>query len=79
MTCMCMGPQKGAPLCPCMMRAARAHMRDDAYVLSVANMHDDPRADHDDYDDGEVRCASCKQILRIERGMIDHQCPTTGR
>lgn len=29
---------------------------------------DDPRADHDDFDDGEVRCAGCKRILPNERG-----------
>lgn len=26
MACMCMGPQNGEPLCPCLMRAARAHL-----------------------------------------------------
>lgn len=24
--CACMGPQRGEPLCPCAMRAARAHL-----------------------------------------------------
>lgn len=24
--CACMGPQKGEPLCPCQMRAAREHL-----------------------------------------------------
>jgi hypothetical protein len=41
---------------------------------------DDPRTDHDDFDDGEVRCAGCKAILRLDaRGVIDHVCPSTGR
>lgn len=41
---------------------------------------ENPQADHDDTytDDGEVRCAGCKQILPLDRrGVVDHQCPTT--
>lgn len=26
MTCACLGPQNGEPLCPCLMRAARQHL-----------------------------------------------------
>jgi hypothetical protein len=41
----------------------------------VSTVYDDPRADHDDTDDGEVRCAGCKMILTLDRnGVIDHQC-----
>lgn len=29
MTCACMGPQRGEPLCPCAMQAARAHIVND--------------------------------------------------
>jgi hypothetical protein len=35
-----------------------------AYCPSCdAAYYDEPRADHDDIDDGEVRCAACKAIL----------------
>ena len=79
MACMCMGPQRGEPLCPCMMRAARQHIMGGTYMPSfVSGGVDDPHADHDDtyLNDGEVRCACCKQILHIERGEINHTCPT---
>ena len=32
MACMCMGPQRGEPLCPCMMRAAQAHIVPSTFV-----------------------------------------------
>jgi hypothetical protein len=57
-------------------RTARYDANGTLYRVTV----DDPRADHDDFDDGEVRCAGCKEILRPDaRGVIDHVCPSTGR